>query len=484
MTETQHVLIKIIIALITLLSGNVLSDPLERRNPYQISNFVESERFVVYWGEGVVNTDAQELLDLLEYSWVRAIDDMGFEKPMTMHSYKLNVYISGTGQVPYDEVQGGLAILDNQLHEAFILHKGALGRSDLFLGATHEFFHTIQSSYGLIRSDAMRGVGWLVEAISNWSVPATWNEHEVTAINSLAQYAFYPQYSLDHINPSDPKINDYLLSGHQYGTYLIFNHLEEETGDPHFVLKFLEYLKPLVQQTKEKDALQELSNFIFDSYGLEFSEIFASFVARNSEWDYPSRDIYLSALAQQRQSFPDQKIAATQTVVDNQWHKAPQATLPHQWAANYIKFVPNGEDTVEIGFEGNTVSDHGIASNWQVTAVVSYGESFEYIPLPLEYGKIANFEIAINGATTLWLAISVTTEVKNLSEIHAYRYQFSHPGEAQASPNTRVIYQPENTDGVAVKDSGGGSLSLFLAIIGLLRYSPRSNRLAPKNMSN
>jgi hypothetical protein len=467
-------MITLLALLLALLSTNAKSDPLERRNPYAIQNFVESERFVVYWGEGVIVSDAQDLLDILEFSWVRAIEEMGFEQPTTMQSYKLNVYVSGTGQVPYDDEQGGFAILDNQFHEAFILHKRALGRSDLYLGATHEFFHTIQSSYGLIRSDAMRGVGWLGEAMANWFVPMTWNDSEATAINALAQYAFYPQYSLDHVSPSDPKINDYLLSGHQYGTYLLFDHLSEKTADPDFVVKFLRYLKPLVQQTKDKDALQELAFFTEQNYGITLRELFASFVARNSEWDYSDRSIYLSALDRQRQSFPDQKIAATQTIIDNQWHDAPQNTLPHQWAANYVKFLPNGANIVEIGFEGNGEGDYGNPSDWQITAVISSGGTFEYITLPLENGKINSFEISVENADTLWLAISITSDVKNQIEQFAYRYQIALPGESQPSPNSSVTYESEIEVETTTLSSGGGPLNVFCLLI--MFFLIRNNR--------
>ncbi|WP_444995289.1 DUF6055 domain-containing protein [Aliikangiella sp. IMCC44359] len=455
----------VFICIIAFYSSIAASEPLERRNPYQIENFVESEKFVIYWGEGVLVSDAMSLLETLEYTWVRMIEEMNFERPLTMQNYKLNVYISGTGQVPYNDEQGGLAILDKQEHEAFILNKEALGKEKVFLGATHEFFHTIQSSYGLIRSDAMRGIGWLGEALANWSVPIVWEEHETLAVNALAQYAFYPQYSLDHISPSRAGDDYYLLSGHQYGTYLLFDHLIEKTGDPNFVRRFMEHLKPLAMQTEQKDALEELEVFTLNNYGLQLKALFASFIARNSEWDYPAQNTYHAALAEQRKHFPDEKVAHTLYKLDNQWHSAPQKTLPRRWAANYIKLQLNEINELEVGFEGNIEGSNGNASDWKVTLVISRADGFEYIPLTLQDGKIAGFSVSTNSANTVWLAISVTSESKNVNEEFAYRYQLAQPGKSQPSPNSVVTYQPKVEPQTPTGSSGGGSMSFYFLLL-------------------
>ena len=459
----------IIILLMTTFSQLQAAEPLSRRNPYSITNFVESEHFAVYWGEGVTNSSAQELLDILETAWRRLIGDLGFERPITTQSYKLNIYISGTGGVPYDDEQGGFAILDDQLHEAFILNKNALDNSEMFLGATHEFFHTIQSSYGLIRSDAMRGVGWLGEALANWSVPATWLEADTTARNALAQYAFYPQYSLDHINPYKEGENYYLLSGHQYGTYIFFDHLTEKTNDPDFVLNFLEYLKPVVAATKNKDALTELRLFVELNYGLALDKLFASFIARNTNWDYPQGIIYRSALDRQRRNFPDERIAQSIWIVDNQWHEGPQETLPRRWAANYIKLnISNSAELedIELAFEGNTLGSFDNESDWQVTAVVIRNGLSDYFELDLQEGKIENALIPVVDADSVWLAISVTNQTRTTEERFAYRYQFATPGFSQSSPETPVQYVYDAPIDAPIKKenstSGGGSVNLIL----------------------
>ena len=448
----------------------VAAENLERRNPYNLSNFVESEHFVVYWGEGIEQFSAVELLDTLEHAWVRLIIDLRFERPITTQEFKLNIYISGTGQVPYNDKQGGFAILDNQLHEAFILNKNVLNRPDLFLGATHEFFHTIQSSYGLIRSDAMVGVGWLGEALSNWSVPATWLEIETTAQNSLAQYAFYPQYSLDHINPSQAGDEYYLLSGHQYGTYIFFEYLVKVTNDPDFVLNFLQYLKPIVAQSNNENALDQLMLFVDLNYGLSLKSLFAFFIAKNAEWDYPDKDIYTEVLAIQRQSFKDEHIAQTVEVIDNQWHEAPQKTLPRRWAANYIKLNQITNGSLEIGFEGNHLGDEGSAAEWRVNVVISRDGNNEYIELPLQDGKIGSYKIPSSNASAVWLAIAITSETKSLKQRFAYRYQFSHTGQTQASPTTQVIYESEKITNKEEVNSDGGSMSFLLIFIFLCLF--------------
>jgi len=83
-------------------------DPLEVRNPHNLANFVESEHFVFYWGEGIASDSLTPAFETLEYAWQVLIEQRGFKRPPTSEQYKFNVYISGTGQPVVDDFESAL----------------------------------------------------------------------------------------------------------------------------------------------------------------------------------------------------------------------------------------------------------------------------------------------------------------------------------------------------------------------------------------
>ena len=82
--------------------------------------------------------------------------------------------------------------------------------------AVHEFFHSIQFDYNCYSFD--HGL-WFMEATAVWSEDELYN-----GINDL--YRYMPAW---FSNPDRP-IND--QSSHMYGTFILFQYIDEHLGGP------------------------------------------------------------------------------------------------------------------------------------------------------------------------------------------------------------------------------------------------------------
>ncbi|MCO7226576.1 DUF6055 domain-containing protein [Pleionea sp. CnH1-48] len=427
---------------------------LTERNPYNLENSVSSEHFVIYWQEGVDAAQVEPLLDILEHSWESLVIEQGYERPITMQNYKLNVYLSGTGsRVPYNHVLGGYAILDRRGHEAFVMHKDIVPLPDnLIFVLPHEFFHTIQSSYGLIRSDAMVYISWLTEATASWAVGLTDAGAQSVAEHVLAQYAFYPHYTLYHESPTKEGSGYDLLRGHHYGAYLFFVHLTELTGDQNFVRHFLEYLKTIARPNHTPNAVKELDRYLIDTHNITLSSAFAAFSARNALWDYPDQSVYVEVLASRSTNHRNEHIARRHAQPENRWHSAPVATLPRRFGSNYIELAKPSQGNLLISFQGASHGSLNASSEWHVSVVTTTNGIASYTQLPLQNGRLDEFSVAVAGADKVMLAIAVTTAIddhSSLDETFLYQYKFAYPDQQEPA-------------------SGGGAVSTLLLLLGLV----------------
>ena len=435
------------------------------RNPYDIENHMESKHFVVYWGSGLNESNIQPLLDYLEVNWAFIIEEKQFLPPITTKNYKENIYISGTGQPLLDDEEGAIQGLDKEGHEHIIMHKDTLfDARRLRVTVVHEFFHSIQTRYKIPQLSHRL---WIGEATATWSAFMTLpNDTEHLAINALAQYAFYPQYSLDAVLENQSE-EYYLLSGHNYGAFIFFSFLTEYFNDPNLVHKLFNFVSSKISQRDDKFAINVLSDFIEETYSEELRPLFHQFVAKNSIWDYPDQQAYLTAISIQAQSHLNEHTAKTINRLSNTWETVDSKYLPHRWGANYIKYTPENKDTIDIGFEGNALGQYDSPAQWQASIVKVTDEDVEYIQLPLSDNKVNAFTIDTKGAKEIWLAVDVVSTNNNNNEVYAYRYLFSEEGQGEVSPSSAVEYQktvitPPVEE--AKNTSSGGNITLFCFI--------------------
>ena len=60
-------------------------------------NTLSSDNFIVRWGNGISQSQAQNILDSFEYAWDIEINQLGYEMPTSADTYLFNVYVGDTG---------------------------------------------------------------------------------------------------------------------------------------------------------------------------------------------------------------------------------------------------------------------------------------------------------------------------------------------------------------------------------------------------
>jgi hypothetical protein len=457
-----------------LFSAHINAEDLLFRNPYNINSYVESEHFAVLWGEGLTESDVQSLLDLYEKNWDFIIEEKKFERPKTTNKYKENIYISGTGQPLLDDEPAAIQGLDKEGHEHIIMHKNLL-KDQQFLHTivAHEFFHSIQNTYNIPELSPRL---WLGEATASWVMFMSFPDDIAhLAKNILAQYAFYPQYSLDVVITQSTQ---YLLGGHHYGSYIFFQHLIDYFNDEDLIIKLFNYVKSEVANRENKLTLVILNDFLLLTYGEPLRPVFHKFAERNAIWDYPEKNIYLEALNIKQQNYTNEHTAELITSVPNSWKIPSSKFFPHRWGTSYIKLTNLTSDTLDIGFEGNALGNEASTANWQASIVGVLNGTPKYIELILNDNKINNFRLSSLEADEVWLAISVSSEGNRYDEVFAYRYQFAEVNSSEPSPQHAIAYEPTiKPIPTKLNPSSGGSVWLllwFCCLMNLFRSDPKS----------
>ncbi|MCJ8319065.1 MAG: DUF6055 domain-containing protein [Colwellia sp.] len=460
-----------LVILMICYSSTLLADSLARRNPYGLTNYIESAHFTVYWGTGMQDSELQPLLDALEVAWQELIIKRGYQRPITMKENKLNLYVSQTGQPVLDDQLNAVQYWDIENHEVIVFNKNKIKEDDFMKSVTaHELFHAIQSSYlPEINTEPflfLENLDWTHESQAAWVSQIVWPElKKHKAENHLTTFSPYPQYSLDTVTATDPIRTR--VDFHRYGTYIFFNHLTETLNDDDFVKYWLEYLQELRDLgVRNTSTLDEMKTMVFNRYNQSLESLFATFIARNSVWDYPDRDIYLEVFAEQDHFLQSQHTARLHTSIENKWYNSPTETAVRRWGANYIHLKDVNLDKLTIGFEGNTFGNKDKTGEWHVTAVLDKGDVFEYVPLVLVNGQIQNFELSTIEVKDVWLAIAFTTDSNDESEVFAFRYQFAETGQFEVSPNTPVSYPKDKVTAPSPdSDKSGGTLVFLVGFL-------------------
>jgi len=335
--------------------------------------------------------------------------------------------------------------------------------NDLKLGLTHEFFHAIQYGY---ESHKLNPSPWLVESTAAWAPQEVFPEITLhLADQALGQYAFYPHYPLDYIGKEG--VDEYLLQGHQYGTFIFFQHASLVLNDNDFVLKLHQFIEELTSNDN-LSAISALSSFVREEYGVELADLYHSFVARNAVWDYPHQSEIQTALSQRSIGNNNYHIANELSALDRGWLESKNLEPLYRWGGQYIKLGPLAETNIELSFQGSATGNLQSEAKWQLSAVVDSSSGIEYIELPLVGNTIEAQAITIAEGATVWLAISVTSNGKSNKELYPYRYQLAKNGESQAIPSTSLVVEiPLINDA----KSGGTfyGFSLWILIFGFMR---------------
>ena len=109
-------------------------------------NTLSSDNFIVRWGSGISQSQAQNILDSFEYSWDIEVNQLGYEIPTSADTYLFNVYIGDSGGgTPGGYGAAGYFTGDNQGYPMIVIAKQTVIDQDYMdFTIAHEFFHALQ----------------------------------------------------------------------------------------------------------------------------------------------------------------------------------------------------------------------------------------------------------------------------------------------------------------------------------------------------
>ena len=217
------------------------------------SNAVENLDYVINMG------------NIFEQVWPFYIDTMGFDQPPMGPDdlYEVNIENLPSNYFGYAVAQGSgsscngyIRMRNSYSSSAF----NALSETDnIKVTAVHEFFHAIQFGYNCYSIRLNSGDLWFMEATAVWSEDELYN-----GINDL--YRYMPSW---FSNP-DKSIND--QSSHMYGTFILFQYIDEHLGGPETIKACWENSKNLAHPTQDVSfeavdaALEPYNSSLEDAY--------------------------------------------------------------------------------------------------------------------------------------------------------------------------------------------------------------------------
>ncbi|MCC6543410.1 MAG: hypothetical protein IT392_02775 [Nitrospirae bacterium] len=384
------------------------------RGTHLLPNWVETEHFNIEWGNNLFNGDrgadsdkiiscsagfnsgsvcsgVPDLVDkwanYLEEVWSYETKYLGYVEPTGTEMYLFDVYIANTR----DKMTGndddltpslgfnylGLTVTycdknyfqickdDNQHvpYSYIVVNNSYSDDQTIKITAAHEFFHAIQFSYPSIdKWWSSPSDHWWIEASATWMEEAVYDE-----VNNyyarIRSWLRSPELSLKNDGGSN--------SDHKYGDVIFILYLTD------VYLKNRDFVRSVWE--RDEGGIDAIKNVLAtEMYGqVDFESAFRAFVALNAVADigetyggYEEGKQYgRAAVTKEHKEYP---VASS----------VSSSSAPHELGANYIHFLPPGNDNkrLTIQFDGSD----GI--NWaaMLVKVRSDGEGFERDDLAID----------------------------------------------------------------------------------------------------
>ena len=234
---------------------------------------------------------------VFEEVWSFHIDSMGFDKPPMGPDdlYEVNIENLPSNYFGYAVAQGSgsscngyISMRNSYTSNPF----KALSETDnIKVTAVHEFFHAIQFGYNCYSIRNLSGDLWFMEATAVWSEDELYN-----GINDL--YRYMPTW---FSNP-DQSIND--QSTHMYGTFILFQYIDEHLGGPETIKACWENSKNLAHPTQDVSfdavdaALEPYNSSLEDAYiRMRIANQILSSSENAGVYSYEEADDYLTVVS-------------------------------------------------------------------------------------------------------------------------------------------------------------------------------------------
>ncbi len=352
-----------------------------------------STNFVVKWTDAsVTQTDADNVLAVLERGWSKYITELRHLEPTGSPTYRVNAYISRATDVPAIDSAAGYASIDTDGFPYFVIHRDVLSDSLETESTTlHELYHVVQFATGAYQ---LRTADWYWEASAEWAAieAAAANPNTYRLIGGLALRWDLPLYSFVDA------ATDYVAAAHQYGASLFLHHVTHKFPAPQVVAASWK------QALSSSEPLAMIASLLPTSTSL--ASEFAEFAAHNTIWDYAARAAIIESIAQFKQYFP---------TLDEVAARVPAKGVPLTMLTRTVNGL--GYANIELarpstGWVDVEVQMTRLAPDVRllVTFVAGRPGSATYTPLAVDGTKATGILGFPDGAMTAYVSIATMTD--------------------------------------------------------------------------
>lgn len=420
------------------------------RDLYAVPNALESENFVVRWGNtGVDADDAAALSAALEAAWDAEVDRLGYREPLTARWTKLNVYIGDSGDgAPSASGSAGYYWYDDEAYPMLVLSTLTVADQEYARAvAAHEFFHGVQAAYGTY---AFGEVDFWY-----WEATATWITSAVFPANTrypelLFGQAFQPEQSINGYFYGDEGV----LAYHPYGAFIFVTWLTEIAAGPALVRR------SWAEAPQGGDPILQIEGLL-DEAGWTLADGFSDFARRNATWDYADGALYADSIEASggwSASTSTRPVGVLDGETDG-W-LTPSGPLPHTLGASYwqVAALPDG---AQIRIEADA------GPRWTAWLAGRDGDAHASLPVATD-GSLTDLSAA-QGWTDPWLVIAAVDGTTDTGEVGSYRLEITGQPQAPDTDDSGTPATPEKTG-----EAGGcGSRAVLLFVllgIGMARH--------------
>lgn len=258
---------------------------------------VASEHFVLHWNTGGLTSEAEAeaMLDALEYSWDRLVDELGWHPPAGTDACQMVTAVEPMGGIA--GYASGVEI-GGQFRPYVVFNAGLLqtAEDDTFRRevAAHELFHTIQYVYGF--EEFVLGAG---ETTNRWWLEASAAYQQGLTVPEGADYLEY--FSLLWAMEPWKSMTTHDDAGHQYGMFVWPLGIEASLDDGGA------WHQQFWQQIEGRSGytLRDEFDSFFTARGSSFGDQYGHWLALAAEGDLPRYDFLWGVRHLNRYAFLD-----------------------------------------------------------------------------------------------------------------------------------------------------------------------------------
>jgi hypothetical protein len=454
----------------------------ERDATCDCPNQLYSDNFVVKWGSGVSENDAQNVLDLFEIAWEIEHEQMGYEAPVGSDDYYFNIYIGDSGGgTPGGFGAAGYFTLDQEGYPLIVIAKNTLSVPDyLHTTIAHEFFHALQGVTMRYDYDTLSSGSWYWEATANW-VEGYVYPTDVNVGGFLIGYSFFPHFPVNYFNyPDTGALDEY----HQYGAFIFPHHLSEVEADADLIRISWQ------DQGADDDPMEVLDEYLLD-YGTTIEEAWLNHIARHTVMDYAQGDAYSQLLDYYGSWYSESENRIAVEVMQEGslgWKNGPTMLRPMRFGHNVIKASGLTDQQMTFSIRGDELGSLNSVPEFGARVVRERSGSIEYFSIDVENNEGTIAFDDVSSGDVFYLVVGVWTadwqENKIYSEDFSYQYSIGptngNTEEPSSEPQTNTgsgFYDKDQSDfgcsGVA--NNSTKDIGLYFLLLSVLLTRRKEN---------